>query len=344
MNETPPTVPPDSIPPVPAYKDRSGGMVVFGVFTILLGALSGMMVPFMLLGQIMNARNPNAPASSLAMLLPALLVYGGLAVVLVWLGIGSIKVRRWARALLLIFAWSWLVMGVMMMLVMVVIFPKLLANINNAMPAGQQQVPPAVMVSIMVVTFLIIGFIFILIPAVWVFFYGSRHVKATCEARDPVPRWTDACPLPVLAVSLWLWFGVPMLVVMPLAYHGVVPFFGVFITGALGGFFYLLLAAIWAWAAWRLYRLDVRAWWVLLLALVLFSVSSVLTYMHHDIAEMYQLMGYPDAQIEQMQKSGLLMGKNMAWLTVCSMVPFLGYLLFVKKYLTSSGRKPTPAP
>jgi hypothetical protein len=168
---------------------------------------------------------------------------------------------------------------------------------------------------------------------VWIFFYGSRHVKATCDARDPVPCWTDACPLPVLAMSLWLWFAVPMLALIPVAYHGVAPFFGSFLTGAPGALFYLAMAAVWAWAGWRIYRLDARAWWVVLVVAVLFSVSSLLTYAHHDILEMYRLMGYPEAQIEQIQKTGLMTGNHMTWLTVCSMVPFLGYLLFVKKYL-----------
>jgi hypothetical protein len=333
MDEPNPIVPPAAIPPAPAYKDRSGGLVVFGVLTILLGVLSSMMLPLMLLGQFINARNPNVPATSLAMLLPGLLVYAGLAVILIWLGIGSLKARRWARALLLILAWSWLVIGVMAMAFMVALFPTMLANINRNMPAGQPGMPPAAMAAIMVVTGLILGFMFILIPSVWVYFYGSRHVKATCEARDPVPRWTDACPLPVLAVSLWLWCGVPMFVLLPVAYHGVAPFFGSFIQGVTGGLFYLSLAAIWAWAAWRLYRLDVRAWWVLLVALVLFSVSSLLTYAHHDIVEMYRLMGYPEAQIEQIQKSGLMTGNRVTWLAGCCMLPFLGYLLFVKKYL-----------
>jgi hypothetical protein len=333
MNEPSSIVPPVVAPPPPAYKNRSGGLVVFGVFTILLGVFSAFMVPMMLLGQALNARNPNAPASSLAMLLPGLFLYGGLAVVLIWLGIGSIKCRRWARALLLIIAWSWLVMGVAGMGVMVVIMPKVLANISSNMPSNQPGLSPAALDSVMMVSCLVVGFIFILIPAVWVFFYGSRHVKATCEARDPVPRWTDACPLPVLALSLWLWVGVPMLALMPLAYHVVAPFFGGFLTGAFGGLFYLVMAAVWAWAAWRLYRLDVRAWWVMLAALLLFCVSSLLTYMNHDILEMYQLMGYPEAQIKQMQNIGFLTGNRTAWLTCCSMVPFLGYLIFVKKYL-----------
>ncbi len=331
MSEPNPIVPPGANPPLLAYKDRSRGLVVFGIFTLLLGIFSGMIVPLMLLGQLMNARNPNVPATSLTMLLPCLLLYAGMAVILIWLGIGSIKGRRWARAILLIFAWSALMLGVTTVAYMVVTLPRLLASMNNNMPAGQQGISQAAMAPIMVITFLTLGVMFILIPAVWIFFYGSRHVKATCEARDPVPRWTDACPLPVLAMSLWLWFAAAMMALMPVAYHGVAPFFGTFLTGVPGGLFYLLLAAVWAWAAWRLYRLDVRAWWVLLVALLLFSLSSLLTYMHHDLLEMYRLIGYPEAQIEQIQKGGLM--TNSRWLIGCSMVPYLGYLLFVKRYL-----------
>lgn len=322
----------------PEYKDRSGALVVFGVITIVLGVFSGTMAPLFLLAQLANAHNPNASASSLSMLLPALLMYVGLAVVLIWLGIGSLKARRWARALMLIFAWSWLVMGVAGIAFMVVFIPKMMANID--MPAGQQPLPQAAIVAVTIVTCAIMSFMFILIPAVWIFFYGSRHVKATCEAKDPTPRWTDACPLPVLAVSVWLWLAAPMSLLMPVIYHGVAPFFGVFISGVAGGLFYLLLGAIWAWSGWRFYRMDGRAWWVVLLAIILFLVSNVLTYTHQDILEMYQLMGYPEAQIEQIQKSGFATGNYMAWLTGISVLPFLGYLLFVKRYLRTDSPSP----
>ena len=58
----------------------------------------------------------------------------------------------------------------------------------------------------MVIALLFLGVFFVILPAVWIFFYKSRQVKATCEARDPVARWTDACPLPVLALCLWFLF------------------------------------------------------------------------------------------------------------------------------------------
>jgi hypothetical protein len=51
---------------------------------------------------------------------------------------------------------------------------------------------------------------------------------------------------------------------------------------------------------------------------------------------MYQLQGLPQAQIDQMQKMGLFTGNRMSWFTVPFTLPFLGYLLFIKKYLRES--------
>ena len=41
--------------------------------------------------------------------------------------------------------------------------------------------------------------------------------------------------------------------------------------------------------------------------------------------------GLSGAQIEQMQKTGLLTGNRMGWLMTFSMLPFLGYLLYIEK-------------
>jgi hypothetical protein len=35
-----------------------------------------------------------------------------------------------------------------------------------------------------------------------------------------------------------------------------------------------------------------------------------------------------------MQKTGLLVGNRMSWLMLFSVLPFLGYLLFVRKFLS----------
>ena len=333
MNEQNPAIPSIDAAPLPAYKDRSTGLVIFGILTLLLGCLAGLLVPLMLFGQMMAAKAPNAPPVNHAAMLPGIAVYGLLAVALVWLGIGSIKKRRWARALLLIFSWSWLIMGIVMTVVMPLFMSKVFTNLPPNAKTGQPAMPPGAITGMVIFMTLFFLVFFVLVPAVWVFFYQSRHVKATCEARDPVTRWTDACPLPVLAFCLWTWAAVPMMLVMALTGLAVMPCFGVFVSGLPGALFCLIVAAIWSVAGWWLYRLDARGWWLILVAMVLFMVSALLTYAHHDISELYQLQGLPQAQIDQMQKMGLFTSNRLGWLTALCSLPFLGYLLFIKKYL-----------
>ena len=331
MNES--HLPPIEATPSPDYKDRSTGLMVFGILTLLLGVLAGLFVPLMLFGQMMAAKAPDAPPVNHAALLPGIAIYGGLAVVLIWLGIGSIKARRWARALLLIFSWSWLIMGVCMTAVMPFFMSKSFANLPPNAKTGQPVMPPGA-ITAMVIGMTIFFFVFfVLVPAVWTFFYNSRHVKATCAARDPVTRWTDACPLPVLGFCLWTWLAVPMMLVIALTGMAVMPCFGMFVSGLPGAFCCLVVAAGWGVAGWWLYRLDARGWWLILVAMVLFTVSALLTYAHHDISELYQLQGLPPAQIDQIQKMGLFACHRMSWFTALFTLPFLGYLLFIKKYL-----------
>ncbi len=334
MNEQNPGAGPiESSPLAVPYKDRSTGLLIFGILTIGLGCLAGLFVLLLFVGQAAAAR-VTPDQVNFAALLPAVFLYGVLAVALVWLGIGSIMARRWARALLLIFSWSWLVVGLFEIVSMAFIMPKILASLPSAATADQPALPAAAMDAVMFVMFLVLGVMFVIMPAAWTFFYNSRHVKATCENRDPVRRWTDACPLPVLALCLWLLLCVPTIPLTLLFTHGVTPFFGVFLTGVPGAIYYLVVVALWICAARLLYKLDLRGWWLTLIVMGVFMVSSLLTFARHDILEMYRLMDMPEAQIEQIQKTGLLEGNGMKWLMLIFWLPFLGYLLFIKKYFS----------
>ncbi len=321
----------ESIPPPAPYKDRSTGLVVFGILTVLLGGLSGLLIPFMLLGRVMSAKTTGA-AAPFSTIIPAVVMYGGMAVALVWLGIGSIKARRWARALLLIFSWSWLIMGLVMMTVMAIFIPQLLSNMPTTGSA-----PQAPIAIIMVVLFVFYGVIFVVLPAIWTFFYNGRHVKATVEARDPVASWTDACPLPVLAESLWLAFAVPMFLIMPMTGLAVIPFFGTFATGLPGVALCLALAGLWGYAAWSLYKLRQSGWWVIFITLCAYAASALLTFARHDMMDMLRLMNYPQAQLDLMQKSGFVTGNWMEWMIPVWMLPWVGYLLFIKKFFRRAG-------
>ena len=314
----------------PPYKDRSTGLMIFGILTLLLGCLCGLFIPLMLVGLL--AAPAGSPQTSLSAILPAIFIYGVLAVALIWLGIGSIKARRWARALLVILSWTSLGTGVLVLIFLVFLLPKILGNItNNA--SGNNAMPQGAVVAMIVTMAIIFGGILILIPGVWAFFYTSRHVKATCEARDPVLRWTDACPLPVLGLSIWLAFSGPMVLITQIAGHGVMPFFGIFLTGGAGGLFCFFMIFVWVYSAWLLYKLKPLGWWMIFVAICLLMISTFLTFSRHDALEMYRLMNYPQAQIDQMEKTGLLVGNQFIWICAIWMLPFLGYLWFIRRYI-----------
>ena len=46
-------------------------------------------------------------------------------------------------------------------------------------------------------------FIFVVLPLVWGLFYKSSNVKATCEASDPRPCWTDGFMYLVAVMDWW---------------------------------------------------------------------------------------------------------------------------------------------
>jgi hypothetical protein len=320
--------PPDvSLSPGPDFKDRRTGLVVFGILAIFIGCICVLFVPLMFLGQALSARTAGEPPDY-RMVLPSVMAYAVMAVGFVWLGVGSIMARRWARALLLVLAWMWLLLGVFTVGLMAAFLPGMIA----ASPTGGQPMPGSVRVVITVFVLAFIGVVFAGLPGTFILFYRSRHVKATCEARDPMPRWTDACPLPVLALSLALAFTPLSLVTMLVGYNSVVPFFGRLLTGAPAAALLVLLTAAWGYGAWATYKLKPLGWWIVTVAFVIFSVSAVLTFARVDVVDVYQAMGYSARDVQLMRGVAFIHGQTFAVMMTAIMAPFIGYLFWMKRY------------
>jgi len=327
VNEAPPITNIPSLPPDPPFRDRRTGLLVFGILEIMLGVLCVLMAGLMALAQAMVSRTPENNINSRMMLLGALF-YIAFAAVFVWLGIGSIQCRRWARALLLILAWSWLGVGVITVPLMGFFMPRILA----ASPPNGQALPPGMLTVMVVVQLIFMTVLMVVIPGVLVFFYSSRHVKATCEARDTVRHWSDACPLPILAVVCGLWLGAVTMLIFPLAYGGVMPCFGALVSGLPGTLLAMGLAGLSLWIGWMWYRLKAIGWWALAATMIVFSLSNIITFSHLDIVELYQKMGFPQAQIDLIRRQGLISSRFMVWNSLVWLAPMLGYMLWAKRY------------
>lgn len=311
------------------FKDRTVGLIVFGCVEVLMGGLCALMVPLMLVGMMFQP--PGGPSMDLRMMLPGMIFYCMVAVFFIWVGIGSILTRRWARAVMLVCSWLWLICGVLGMAVTIWMLP----NMFDQMPPGQQM-PQEMVLVMQIMTGGFAGCFYVILPLAFVLFYRSEDVWATCQAADPRVRWTDRCPLPVLALVIMFAFGVFSLVWMP-TYNFAVPWFGDFLDGAAGAAVVLGVAAVEVYLVWGLYHRRVAAWWTAVLFVVVASVSGSLTVAQTDLMELYERMGLPPEQLDIIKQMGMIEQMNSAWwLGIPAAVAFLGYLVYAKRYFGDS--------
>ncbi len=309
------------------FKDRKTGLVVFGILSIILGGFCALMVPLMIFGMIASTALDKSGAADMspATMIPGVLFYVLAAVWFIWMGIGSVKTRRWARALILVSSWLWLITGVNGLIFILLLMPDMYDKMGES---GQM---PEVVARIM--KYVTMGFMtvfYVIIPAVLVIFYGSKNVKATCEFRDTKVRWTDKCPLPVLALSLMFGFWA---VSMPftVCYGCAIPFFGSILTGLSGAGVVLLVMLLAGYVAWGTYKLSINAWWCAVLVITAWALSTVITFSRVSILDFYEKMNFPEQQLDTMKQFSISQDYMVLFLGLWA-VGLLGYLLYTRRY------------
>ena len=317
----------EATPERPAFKDRKAGLVVFGILQIIFGGFCALMVPLMIFGMIVSTVLDKSTAAPMrpTMMITALLLYILLAAWFICMGIGSVKARRWARALVLVSSWLWLISGISGLIFMLLLMPDMYEKMGES---GQM---PEVVARIM--KYVMMGFMtvfYVIIPAVLVLFYGGKNVKATCEFRDTKVRWTDKCPLPVLALSLIFGFWAASMA-FTVFYGCAIPFFGVILTGLSGAGVVLLVTLLAGYAAWGTYRLSINAWWCAVLVITGWALSAVITFSRVSILDFYEKMNFPEQQLETMKQFSISQDYMVLFLVLWA-AAFLGYLLYTRRY------------
>ncbi len=303
------------------FKDRKTGLIGFGVLLIILGSLSALAVPLLLLASLTVKSMANVPQMSMRMMLPGMAMYSAIAAIFITLGIGSIKCRRWARALILVLSSFWLVTGIQTALMMAFLMPKL----------GMPHMPEGIRTFTLVFTVCLCSLFGVILPSSLVLFYRSKHVKATCEANDPVVRWTDRRPLPILALTFML-VSSAVIGLFALASPSIIPFFGIYLNGVPATAIRLLMAVVYGYCAYSCYNLEKRGWWLALGCYSLSSISTILTTLLVGLTPMYEAMDLTSAQFEQMRNSGVTKG-NWTWIsTLVNFILVGGFMIYTKRF------------
>jgi hypothetical protein len=323
------------LPEVPTYRDRGTGLVIFGVAQVILGLLAALMVPLVALGAFMSRLSPGGTMRP-GQFLSGVATYAFMAAALLGLGIGSVQKKRWARALTLVTSWYWLIMGTLVTVLLTAVLPvtmrTALAQMKQSGPnAPSPEVSTAVMAVMLTVVIIFIAFFLVVVPIAFVVFYSLKDVAETCRHRDPVERWTDQTPLPVLFASVVLFTGAMYLLVTGVT-TPLFPFFGRYLTGVAGAACFLAMGALDVYLAIALFRLQSAAWWIAICTLAIRLFSMALTYARADMMTAYSKLGMSDAQLQMMNSSPMLRGHVLLWWSLISMVFFFGYLLWLKRY------------
>ena len=193
------------------------------------------------------------------------------------------------------------------------------------------QMPPEVARIMKYVMTAFMTVLYVIIPAVLVLFYGSKNVKATCEFRDSRVRWTDKCPLPVLALSLMFGFwAVSML--FTVCYGCAIPFFGSILTGLSGAGVVLLVTLLAGYVAWGTYRLSINAWWCAVLVIIAWALSTAITFSRVSILDFYEKMNFPEQQLDIIKQYSIPQCYAITLFCGLWLVGLIGYLLYTRRY------------
>ena len=329
--------------PLPGYRDRSTGLVICGIVQIICGGLAALAVPFILLSMLLSRKTLgiHQPVSHSV---SSVATYAFLAVTNVALGIGSIQARRWARALTLVTSWIWLVLGALLTVLFVAVLPaSFMMGMRRAASAHPGGPPMPVAFAAVILTLVIVLFAIFLIalPLAFVVFYSRKDVIETCLHRDPIERWTDRIPMPVLAAVLLFSCGA--------AYYGltaastpIFPLFGRYLTGLPAALCGIATAMVDAVVAYLFFRLSVSGWWLAVGMWTLRLISAGITFWRADLYGAYGKMGFGQSELQVIQSSPLFRSHVFLWWSWGAMILLLGYLIWLKRFFPGSGEDALP--
>jgi len=317
-------------PEAPGFRDRGTGLIVFGVGQIILGLLAALMIPFVALGAFMSRMAPGGSMRP-GQFISGVATYAFMAAVLIALGIGSVQMKRWARAITLVLSWYWLIMGALFTFLLTAMLPmtirSALAQAQRNGPAGPSpELSTGVMAVILTFIIIFVAVFLVIVPIAFIIFYGRKDVAETVRRRDPSDRWTDRTPLPVLGVSLIFALGALYLLMVGLT-TPLFPFFGRYLTGITATLCFVLAAAFDAYLSLALFRLQSTGWWLATLTLPIRLLSAALTYGRADVMQAYSKMGMSNEQLKLLNSNPMLRGHVVLWWGLMSMVLLFFYLL-----------------
>jgi hypothetical protein len=320
------------------YKSRRGWLIAFGVIEILIGCSFLLMILFSVIAFLgpAAARMPSRQISPRALMVLVGLQYGLLAAVFFTGGIGSIRCKNWARILMLVVSGLWLGLGLMVTLVLALFAPAIMRQ--------QAGIPPGAQHGIMVGMITVETALMVLLPALFLFFYSRKSVRATCLAEKGaqvaglVPGGTPAPGLPVPLAILGVWQGLGVISVFATPFMRVAIVFGVVLHGVAAFLVLLTFSILSGYAAWAIFRQKLIGWKIALFFAGFGTINMLVSYLRHpDLLQLFRETGYNDQTLGIYEQSPQLL--SVFWVgLIALMTVYLVFVLYTRKFFPTGER------
>jgi len=217
--------------------------------------------------------------------------------------------------------------------------PQMLSLVHKAssattLPASAAPIAATAMTIAVVFGVGVAVVLYLVIPAVFLWFYRSDETRKALEFYDRQPRWTDELPIPVLAMLLVAVFGAAFCL-LSLA-TSVVPLFGLLLSGVPASAILVLLAAAFALAAFLIYHKRLAGWSLGVGLYLLIQASWLVSIMLVGMPAIATASGTPQEQIDSMRDS---IAWHPAFMTMTGVVFLLAavlYALYARKFFNSA--------
>ncbi len=314
-------------------RDKSIRIKGMGVVQLVLGGLTALLFLSSMLAVVVQQTLTTAAGGAVpnqVSLWMSVILYGLAAAFFIWLGVGSLRLRRWTQPIVLSIMWPTVIIGLVVFIGSLFITVDLVELIGQ-LDTSAVPIPRSVVEAVIVFTLVLLFVIYVVIPGVHVLAYRGEAVRQTLRSHDEQERWTDNCPTRVLGLAVWLVLtGVSLLAAAPMR---VLFVFGILLKGGVAIVAILVLAGCAVAAAWLTYRQRRAGWWVTLAFFEFLCLSSAHTFIVLDLAEFYRQAGLmPADQIEQI---GSLFDSSTPWVVgffVLNAVAAAAYMMTVRKY------------
>ena len=241
------------------------------------------------------------------------------AAVLVPLGYGHVRLRRWARPLALALLWTWILLGLPLLIVLFF----MTVSVKSFSTAGG------------VAFVVLLASSYFLLPWLGIRFYQGRNVRSTFEAHDRHSSALEARPTAILVICLLdLFFLIALHV--PLLYRGLFPLFGTLLGGLEG--IYLIAAAVLVLGLllWGTWEQRMWAWWGSAVYYALLAATWLVTFARTPWAGLLAWLQFAPAELEAL--SGMpLQGYEIGVFVGLPMLACLVVILACRRHF---GRNP----